>query len=179
MRNVLYFFGLLTDGDVDWLARSGTRRRIAKGEILVEEGRATRYLILLLEGTLLIESRRAGPLGTARPGEILGEMSLVDFAPPSATITAREEGAALFVDKSVLLKKLKEDESFASRVYHAIAVTLADRLREHHDRGGSTSLSEDVVSVDELDTGVLDNLAAAGDRFRRMLADAGPAGVSR
>ena len=39
MRKVLYIFGLLTDADIDWMARVGIRRRLKDGEILIEQGK--------------------------------------------------------------------------------------------------------------------------------------------
>jgi len=52
MRKVLYIFGLLTDADIEWMARNGTHRRLRDGELLIEEGGNPDALILLLEGEL-------------------------------------------------------------------------------------------------------------------------------
>src|SRR5271166_4805466 len=62
-------------------------------------------------------------------GEIVGEVSLVDSAPASATITARGDSYALFLDKKILLERLEREDGFASRFYRALAIFLADRLR--------------------------------------------------
>ena len=48
MRKVLYIFGLLTDADIDWMARVGIRRRLKDGEILIEQGKPIDSIILLL-----------------------------------------------------------------------------------------------------------------------------------
>ena len=45
MRKVLYIFGLLTDGDVEWLARTGRRRIVRDGEIVIREGRPVESII--------------------------------------------------------------------------------------------------------------------------------------
>jgi len=124
MRKVLYIFGLLTDGDIEWMAKNGTCQRLSDGEVLIEEGGKSDSLILLLEGELRVSARGYGDVARMGVGEIVGEVSLVDSAPPSATITAHGDGLALFLDKRQLLEKLEHDESFGSRFYRALAVFL-------------------------------------------------------
>jgi CRP-like cAMP-binding protein len=102
-------------------------------------------------------------------GEIVGEISLVDSAPPSATITARGDGLALFLDKRQLLAKLDDDKGFGSRFYRALAVFLADRLRATRQSAAEKLSDDDAVARDELDIGIMDHVTAAGERFNRML----------
>lgn len=169
MRKVLYIFGLLTDADVEWMARNGDRRGLKDGELLIEEGGRSDWLILLLEGELLVTAAGYGPVARMGVGEVVGEVSLVDSAPPSATITAIGDGLALFIDKGELLRKLDQDEGFGARFYRALAVFLADRLRATR-RPTAANLSDDsALSKDELDLGIMDNVSAAGERFNRML----------
>jgi CRP/FNR family transcriptional regulator, cyclic AMP receptor protein len=169
MRTVLYIFGLLTDADIEWMAQNGTRRRLNDGEILIEEGAGSDALILLLEGELQVASRAYGPIARLGVGEIVGEISLVDSAPPSATITARGDGLALFLDKQLLLEKLESDEGFGSRFYRALALLLADRLRAAR-QPSTNNLSDNLkVARDELDINIMDHVSAAGERFNRML----------
>jgi CRP/FNR family transcriptional regulator, cyclic AMP receptor protein len=170
MRKVLYIFGLLTDGDVEWMAQTGIRRYLNDGDVVIREGDSADSLIFLLEGQLLVSTRRLGQIARLGVGEVVGEISLVDSAPPSATITASGSGLALLLDKKKLMQKLEEDEGFGSRFYRALAVVLADRLRDA--RGGSSGVfatDETMIAEDELDVGILDRVSAAGERFNRML----------
>jgi CRP/FNR family cyclic AMP-dependent transcriptional regulator len=169
MRKVLYIFGLLSDADVEWMAKNGTCRRLSDGELLIEEGGTSDSLILLLEGELQVTAKGYGAIARMGVGEIVGEVSLVDSAPPSATITVQGDGFALFLDKRQLLEKLEHDEGFGSRFYHALAVFLADRLRATR-RPTAEKLSDGAaLSRDELDIGIMDHVTAAGERFNRML----------
>ena len=172
MRKVLYIFGLLTDGDVEWLAQSGVRRWVRDGEVLIHEGKPIDSVILLLEGEFLVAIKGIGEVSRLGVGEIFGEMSYVDSAPPSATVTARGKCLALFLDKDVLSQKLAADMAFGCRFYRALAVFLADRLRGTERRlgfGDKRALSKNGILEDELDTEILDNVAMAGDRFHRLL----------
>ena len=169
MRKVLYIFGLLTDADVEWMAATGIQRRLKGGEVVIREGDRTDSLIFLLEGELVVSNKSMGEIARMGVGEVVGEMSLVDSAPPSATITASGDGLALFLDRTRLLHKLGADDGFSSRFYRALAVFLADRLRDARRRSGTHTMDEMAVSADELDVGILDNVTSAGERFSRML----------
>jgi CRP/FNR family transcriptional regulator, cyclic AMP receptor protein len=171
MRKVLYIFGLLTDADVEWIARSGIRRRLRDGEVVITEGKKADFLILLLEGELLVTAQGFGQVARLGIGEIVGEMSLVDSALPSATVTAHGDGLALFIEKTRLVQKLDADEGFGSRFYRALAIFLADRLRASRRLSSEASSAADETQIlkDQLDAGILDNVSAAGDRFWRML----------
>jgi CRP/FNR family cyclic AMP-dependent transcriptional regulator len=169
MRKVLYIFGLLTDADIEWIARTGTRRRLRDGDVLTREGEPPEALIILLEGELVVTADPVGEVARLGVGEIVGEVSLVDSAPASATVTARGEGAALFLDRTKLLHKLEGDEGFAARFYRALAMFLADRLRGTREPKAAGLMDQDAVVQDELDIGIVDHISAAGERFNRML----------
>jgi CRP-like cAMP-binding protein len=172
MRKVLYIFGLLTDADVEWIARTGVRRRVREGEVLIQEGRPVESVIFLLQGEFLVTAQAAGEVARLGVGEIVGEMSFVDSSPPSATVTAVGECLALFLDKEIVARKLEADVAFGCRFYRALAIFLADRLRGTVRRmgyGAVQDLDTQTLAKDELDLGILDTVSMAGDRFDRML----------
>jgi hypothetical protein len=78
-------------------------------------------------------------------------------------------GLALFLNKTKLQQKLESDVGFGSRFYRALAVFLADRLRDARRSPGNHAMDEMVISDDELDVGILDRVTSAGERFGRML----------
>jgi CRP-like cAMP-binding protein len=116
----------------------------------------------------------AGEIAQIAAGDFIGEMSLVDSVPPSATVTAKVDCVVLFLDKQVLLRRLAGDYAFASRFYRALAILLSDRLRATERRmaygeQGSGFGDETTRLKDELDPGVLDQVSVAGERFDRLL----------
>jgi CRP/FNR family transcriptional regulator, cyclic AMP receptor protein len=173
MRKVLFIFGLLNDADVDWMVRAGTRQAIRSGEVLIHEGRTFDSIALLLSGKMSVNVTGFGEVAQLASGDLIGEMSLVDSAPPSATVAAKVDCTTLFLDKQKLQRKLGEDIGFASRFYHALAIVLSDRLRATEKRmayGQDQGLDDESIRLkDELDIGVLDQVSMAGDRFDRLL----------
>ena len=171
IRNVsIFIFGLLTDADVAWMARAGVQRPIKDREILVEEGRPLKSIIFLLQGECMVTEQSAGEIARLGIGEIVGEMSFLDSAPPSATVTAVGDELALFLDKETLARKLEADVAFGCRFYRALAIFLADRMRGTVRRmGGRARLDPQTVAKDELNSRILDVVSMARDRFDRML----------
>jgi CRP/FNR family transcriptional regulator, cyclic AMP receptor protein len=176
MRKVLYILGQLDDDDVNWLADVGQRRKVQPGDVLIEERKPGIEILIVLEGSLSVSVSALGELARLGAGEIVGEMSLIDSRPASASVTAVEPSTVLAIPKDVIQKKLNEDIGFAARFYHAVAVFLSGRMRGTvqrlgygSDNKGVDELDEDVEAEGELDLDVLDKVHLAGARFDRML----------
>ena len=169
MKNVLFILGQLTDLDADWLAQAGRKVRLAPGQTVIAEGRAVDAISIVLDGELAVSVEAARlHLGSLGPGEIVGEMSFIDAAPPSATVKAATECEVLHVPREALSAKLKSDVAFAARFYLAMAMMLSDRLRTANARNGAPRAAG-ALEDDELDANFLDSVSIAGDRFGRML----------
>jgi CRP/FNR family cyclic AMP-dependent transcriptional regulator len=172
MRKVLFILGQLTDSDVDWLANSGKRTKVLQGTELIKYGTRIEFVYIVLDGSMQVLTERGVQLADVAAGDILGEMSLVDSSPTAASIRAKQDSWVLAVPKQLLADKLKQDIGFAARFYRALAVFLADRMRNTIQRmgyGNNEAPGDDAVAADELDSDVLDNVHLAGARFERML----------
>jgi CRP-like cAMP-binding protein len=154
MRKVLFIFGQLTDGDVEWLARNGEKRRIKRGATLIRQGVPIDTLYIVLEGQLVVQQSNK-ELARLGAGEMAGEMSFVDARPPSATVSAGADSVVYAIPRSTLADALSSNAPFAARFYKSVATFLSDRLR------AATDPNDD----DELDDSVLDNVDRAGVRF--------------
>jgi CRP/FNR family cyclic AMP-dependent transcriptional regulator len=170
MRKALFFLGILNDADVEWMIAAGVKQQLTPGEVLIQEGKATSSVFLVLEGALSVAARAAGNREVARlrSGEIVGEMSFVDSRPPSATVRAIEASSVLAIPRRELEDRLSQDAFFAARFYRAMAVFLSDRLRSTVGLLGYSSgqtLDDQASYADEIDSAVLDNVSLAGARF--------------
>ena len=175
MRKSLYILGKLSDEDVEWMLAFGKRHPVSPGDVLIRQGLPVEDLYLILEGTFsVIDDRRGGhELARVGSGEIVGEMSFIDANPPSATVSAIEDGLVLALSRSLLQQRIEQDSAFGSRFYFALAVFLSDRLRATEDRllrGGEHAPPDgDALQEDELDPNVLDTVHLAGARFKHIL----------
>jgi CRP-like cAMP-binding protein len=170
MRRVLYILGQLSDQDVDWLARTGERVNFVPGDIAIREGTRIDRIFFVVEGrfSVAIRDKEVARVGA---GDILGEMSLVDEGLASASVTALSTARALVVSKDAVRARLEGDAHFAARFYKAIAIFLAERMRNTLLRlGYGDSIPEDIeLRHDELGPQILDTVHLAGGRFERLL----------
>lgn len=122
-------FSLLDEADLDELLKLTTTRRLGEGEILFRKGDPGRQLYGVLEGRLKIYSSGADGrevvFGLSDPGDVTGEIALLDSEPRSATVVALEPTELLMLDRRDFLPFLQRHPSVAIR----LAEILAERLR--------------------------------------------------
>jgi CRP-like cAMP-binding protein len=103
---------------------------------------------------------------------MIGEISLIDSRPPTATVVATEASIVWRVSNTSVNARLRNDQAFAARLYKAIAVFLAQRLRHTVGTMGfaeSRQLDDELNARDELDPELLDTVSLAGARFNFIL----------
>ena len=165
MRKALYFLGILNDADIDWLVTAGNRREVGAGVNLIDEGKPLDSIFLVIDGSFSVRSAAVGgkQIALLMSGEVMGEMSFVDAARPSATVQAVERSFVLSIPRRRLNAKLAEDNGFAARFYRALSMFLADRLRNTVASAGSGKPPGG--HDDELHGDAMDNIGMAGARF--------------
>lgn len=175
MRKALYILADLDDRDLTWLSETGTVRHVAPGDLIIREGMAIDQLYVVIDGTLEVivgEDKRIAELAA---GDIVGEMSLIERRPPSASVRVSSAAKVLAVPQEAIRQRLAKDAPFAARFYRALAVFLSDRLRSTvatlgYGKPAGESRQEILERENELDEGLLDTLHVAGDRMRRLIA---------
>jgi CRP/FNR family transcriptional regulator, cyclic AMP receptor protein len=122
-------FSMLTNDQAQGIADSVVKRRFRRGEIIVEHGKKSNALFILLTGrarVLTSDSRgREVILAVLQPGDYVGEMSLIDNEPHSATVRAEVQTDMLILGRSEFARCLPENSSLS----YAIMRGLVSRLR--------------------------------------------------
>ncbi len=94
---------------------------------------ASDYMLLVLEGEILIETLSSGDstvvVNVLGKGHLIGEMSVLDGTPRSATCTAQTEVEVALLTRVHLERIIDEHPTIAARFLMAIAKRLADRVR--------------------------------------------------
>ena len=126
-------FSMLTDSQALAVSDAVVKRRFKRGEVIVEQGKKSNALFILLNGrarVLTADSRgREVILATLQPGDHIGEMSLIDNEPHSATVRAEIQTDVLMLGRLEFARCLPENTSMA----YAVMRGLVQRLR-HADR---------------------------------------------
>ena len=106
------------------VAQLAHERCFAKGERLIAEGEEAASLYLIIEGQVRI-THKGELVAILGAGECVGEMSLLDSAPRSATVHAQSEVLALCLDQEPFFELLAERAELAL----SIIALLTRRLR--------------------------------------------------
>ncbi|MFY3385651.1 Crp/Fnr family transcriptional regulator [Paracidovorax sp. MALMAid1276] len=126
-------FSLLTMSQAEVISGAVIKRRFKRGEALVEQGQKSNALFILLTGrarVMTADSRgREVILATLSQGDYLGEMSIIDNEPHSATVRAEVQTDVLMLGRTEFARCLTENASMALVVMRG----LVKRLR-HADR---------------------------------------------
>ena len=122
-------FSMLTVDQAQAIADSVTKRRFRRGELVVEQGRKSNALFILLNGrarVLTSDARgREVILAVLESGDYVGEMSLIDNEPHSATVRAEVQTDMLVLQRTDFARCLPENSTLS----YAILRGLVRRLR--------------------------------------------------
>ena len=103
-------FSMLTNDQAQGIADSVVKRRYRRGEIIVEHGRKSNALFILLTGrarVLTADSRgREVILAVLQPGDYVGEIALLKDVPRTATVVARSPVRAFALDRAHFIAAL-------------------------------------------------------------------------
>ena len=128
LRNVPLFAGL-SDDELEALADSLGRRTFAKGMIIFHQGSHGQNLYLIESGKvrifLLSESGQEISVNIYGPGDVFGELTLLDGLPRSAGAMAMEKTVTLTLHRDDFLRHL---ESYP-RMARSILEVLSARVR--------------------------------------------------
>jgi len=133
-------FSTLSPEQAEGLAGAVSKKSFKRGEVLVEQGRKCNALYIILVGRTRVlmtdNNGREVILATLSSGDYVGEMSLIDNDPHSATVVADQEVDVLVLGRDSFLRCLNENMEMA----HAVMRVLVQRLRKASENISSLAL---------------------------------------
>lgn len=171
LRKVLVIFAILSEVDIEWLARHGIRNSYERGHLIIQEGQGVPGLVLVLagEGEVFIQVDGHEKLvGTSRRGEFLGEMTLLGSSDTAtASIRSKTDIELLKISKENLEREFAQNINFAARFYNSLAVLLSQRLRDQLRSRGMASRAFEAESIDDESISLeqMTAITVAGQRF--------------
>ncbi|MET0460788.1 MAG: cyclic nucleotide-binding domain-containing protein [Ilumatobacteraceae bacterium] len=124
LKNVPLFSGC-TRKELERIARSGDEVRMTAGTLLLDQGQTGVEAFVILDGAVTVKrnNRKMASLG---PGAIVGELSLLDHGPRTATAVC-ESDCSLFVISQRHFIAVLDD---VPTIGHKLLATLAGRIRD-------------------------------------------------
>jgi CRP-like cAMP-binding protein len=135
-------FQSLEPTEIDAVLARAMVRRIVRGEVIRRRGDPGSGMVVIVSGrvriSLVSEDGREVTLTMLGPGEVLGEMTLLDGSECSADATAQEDCVLLMIERTQFLRLLRSNSDLC---LHLLAV-LFQRLRR------ASSALEDMALLD-------------------------------
>jgi CRP/FNR family cyclic AMP-dependent transcriptional regulator len=141
LRNVPLFAGL-DEAQLTVLARVTERKSFGRNATIIRAGDPTNSLYIVINGRLKVlisdEQGREVILSLLGPGEVFGEMGLLDDSPRSANVVAQEACELLSISKADFKRSLAENSDLSLMVMRG----LVKRLREADRKISSLALMD-------------------------------------
>ena len=179
MKNALYLLSQLTEIDIDWMVYLGEIIDLDVGDVLINEGDKIDCIFFLLSGKMEVSVLNIGKVAEVGIAEVVGEISMIDSRPTTATVSASSECRILSINHNDLEGRIKTYGDFGSRFYKAIATSLAVKMRNtikgleskshKDDKKKNKKRSKIMDDPEMLDAKTRYNLDLAMDRFDHLV----------
>jgi CRP-like cAMP-binding protein len=118
-------FSACSNKELDKVAKASDEIRMTAGTLIVDQGQTGREAFIVVEGEVEVKrnGRRVASLG---PGAIVGELSLLDHGPRTATATCETDCTLLVIDSRRFTGVLDA----VPAISHKLLATLATRIRD-------------------------------------------------
>jgi CRP-like cAMP-binding protein len=124
LRNVPLFTSCTTK-DLEKIAKAGDEVSMKAGSLIVDQGQTGREAFVVLSGSVVVR-RNGKKVTTLGPGTIVGELSLLDHGPRTATVLCETDCTFLLLDQRAFLGVVDEVPALA----HKLLASLAGRIRD-------------------------------------------------
>ena len=118
-------FSALSRKELQRVARASDAVDVKESHELTRQGDVGREMFVIVDGTATVK-RNGRKIGTAGPGSAIGELSLLDKGPRTATVTADTDCRVLVLGAREFAAVLDD----VPGITHKIMAALAERIRE-------------------------------------------------
>ncbi len=157
-------FQAMKPEEVDQILKLASERHVPRGSTIFQKGDEGSSMMAVLRGRVRVSAvsaeGREVTLNVISPGQIFGEIALLDGKPRSADATASEDTLLLVVERRQFLPFIRQNEGMQLRL---IAV-LCERLR-------STSLALESLALFDLPARMARLLLKLGEDYGRPNPD--------
>lgn len=118
-------FSACSQRELSQVAALTVPAELKKGTVLTRQGAAGGLAFIIAKGRAEV-TRNGKPLAKLGPGDVVGELSLIDGKPRSATVTALSDVEVLELDGRDLAKLMKKVPSVVRKLLESLSQRLRD-----------------------------------------------------
>lgn len=124
LRNIPLFSACSTK-DLEKIAKAGDEVVMPTGSLIVDQGQTGREAFVIISGTAVVK-RNGKKVANLGPGSVVGELSLLDHGPRTATVVAESEVTLFVISQRHFLGVIDDVPALA----HKLLASLAGRIRD-------------------------------------------------
>jgi CRP/FNR family cyclic AMP-dependent transcriptional regulator len=124
LQNVA-LFSACSKRELEKVARASDEITMTAGTMIMDQGQTGREAFVVIEGDVVVK-RNGRKVATLGPGNVVGEMSLLDKGPRTATVVCETDCTLLVIDQRRFLGVMDSIPAIS----HKLMASLAGRLRE-------------------------------------------------
>ena len=123
-------FSSCSSKDLERIAKAGDQVTFAKGESLTKQGEPGKEAFIILSGKAIVKrsGKKVATLGT---GSVVGELSLLDNGPRTATVVCDTECQVLVISRGNFLRVIDKVPALAHKLFGALAMRIRDLDRAY------------------------------------------------
>ncbi len=124
LRNVP-LFSSCSNKELDKVSRAADEIRMTAGTLIIDQGQTGREAFVVVDGDVGVK-RNNRKIATLGPGAIVGELSLLDHGPRTATAVCETDCTLLVIDQRRFLGVLDD----VPAITHKLLASLASKIRD-------------------------------------------------
>jgi CRP-like cAMP-binding protein len=124
LRNVALFSGC-NNKELARVSKATDEITMTAGTMIMDQGQMGREAFVIVEGDVVVR-RNGRKVATLGPGSVVGEMSLLDKGPRTATVVCETDCTLLVIDQRRFLGVIDSIPSIS----HKLMASLAGRIRD-------------------------------------------------
>lgn len=118
-------FSACSNKELDKVAKASDVIMMTAGTMIMDQGQMGREAFVVVEGSVTVK-RNNRKVATLSAGDVVGEMSLLDKGPRTATVVCDTDATLLVIDQRRFLGVIDDIPSIS----HKLLAALAGRIRE-------------------------------------------------
>jgi serine/threonine-protein kinase len=129
LRQKYIFFADFSNEELFEIFRLSAKEKFNQGDHIIREGTSGTKMYIIIAGSVIIMTEANGKrveIETLGEGSCVGEMSMIDRMPRSASVVALKDTVALALNETVLRHT---NPKLCLKLYRNLATTLSERLR--------------------------------------------------
>ena len=123
-------FSACTQRELQRIAKAGSEVTMKAGSIIIDQGQTGREAFVVLSGTVTVR-RNNRKIATLGPGSIVGELSLLDHGPRTATVTCDTDCELFVLDQRHFTSVLDDVPTIGTKVLAHLAGVVRELDRQY------------------------------------------------